>query len=100
MAMSGWMPIAEVPPQKPLDTPSTCMLRISKPRATNNLLPAPSVSRLRPVVCDSTSSSEFRLKSSMRWRVTTVTDWGMSRNDSADFMMLAPGAAYECEPLC
>ena len=38
---------------------------------------------VRPGVCSSTSVSVCSLKSSMRWRVNTETDCGVSRSDSA-----------------
>ncbi|MNU07936.1 hypothetical protein D3C72_2537630 [compost metagenome] len=57
------------------------MLSINWPRATYTERSAPFCTMAMPVVACSTSS-RFRMDwSSMRWRVTTVTDCGVSRCD-------------------
>ena len=51
-----------------------------------------------PVVFSSTSLMVARFWSSMRLRVTTVTDCGMSLSACSVLPMVAALAAYDCEP--
>lgn len=72
-------------------TPSNWKLVIAKPRALNRIRLESYCWTLTPGVWAKTSATVIRLKSSIRWRVNTVSDWGVSRRVSGSLVaVLAP----------
>ena len=80
-------------------TPSYWKLSTSKPRAEKVLRSVSNWLTAMPGVLRSTSRTVSKSWSSMRWRVMTLTDCGVSRRDSTSPVALAvAGVVYEFVP--